>query len=277
MLHIILPVHNRKETTALFIGCLKTQTFKDYHLLLIDDGSTDGTSELVQKEIEQCTVINGKGDWWWAGSLQQGLDWIKQKKYLHDDILFINDDVVFESDFLENGVRLLSKTKRSIFLAKSFSQQTKQLVDHGVKITWNPLKFQQANSIEEINCFTTRGLFAHVDDVLEIGNFHPFVLPHYMADYEFTYRAYKKGFQLITDDTLWLFKNEETTGYAGVKYTSLIDIWEKYFSKKNPINIIYYTSFIVLTGFPNHIFKEIATLYAVQLRLFFKNLKKLVK
>jgi GT2 family glycosyltransferase len=277
MLYIILPVHNRKETTALFIECLKKQSYKDFHLVLIDDGSTDGTSELVQKEIEQCTVIKGKGNWWWAGSIQQGLNWIKRKQCNHDDILFINDDVVFESDFLENGARLLSKSKRSIFLAKSFSQQTKKLVDHGVTITWNPLKFQQANSVEEINCFSTRGLFAHINDVLEIGKLHPLILPHYMADYEFTYRAYKKGFQLSTDDTLWLYKNEETTGYAGVKYSSLIDIWQKYFSKKNPINIVYYTNFIVLAGFPNHIINELATLYAVQLRLFFKNYKKLVK
>jgi len=277
MLYIILPVHNRKEITALFVECLKKQTYTDYHLLLIDDGSTDGTDRLVQKEIKNSTVIKGNGNWWWAGSLQQGFDWIKRNKCIHDDVLFINDDVIFESDFLENGIALLSKTNRTLFLTKSFSQQTKQLVDHGVKIIWNPLKIQQSNTPEEINCFSTRGMFAHVTDVLEIGKFHPILLPHYMSDYEYTYRAYKKGFRLSTDDRLRLYKNEETTGFGNVKYRSFKDIRKKYFSKKNPVNIFYMTSFIILACPGKYIIQNLSMLYYKQLTVLFSNYRKLLR
>jgi glycosyltransferase involved in cell wall biosynthesis len=37
--YILLPVHNRKEVTQSFIKCLNAQSVKDFHLVLIDDGS----------------------------------------------------------------------------------------------------------------------------------------------------------------------------------------------------------------------------------------------
>ena len=93
-IYILLPVHNRKEITRGFIECLKTQTFQDYHLVLIDDGSNDGTAVMVKEHIPSATVLRGTGDWWWAGSLQQGIEWLRQQK-VHDDdaVLMINDDV----------------------------------------------------------------------------------------------------------------------------------------------------------------------------------------
>ena len=69
-IYILLPVHNRKEITRGFVECLKAQTFQDYRLVLIDDGSNDGTADMVKESIPSVTVLRGIGDWWWAGSLQ---------------------------------------------------------------------------------------------------------------------------------------------------------------------------------------------------------------
>ncbi len=144
MLYIILPVHNRITTTAIFIRCLLEQSFSDYHLLLVDDGSTDGTADFVRKEIARCTVITGDGSLWWAGGLQKGLDWVKQHADSAGDILMINDDVRFGQDFLAHGVELLSRYHKTLILAQAYSEQTGALVDKGVRINWDPLKFQQA-------------------------------------------------------------------------------------------------------------------------------------
>ena len=78
-IYILLPVHNRRELTRDFIDCLKAQTYQNFHLVLIDDGSTDGTDQMVRERIENLTVIRGNGDWWWAGSLQQGFNYLKKK------------------------------------------------------------------------------------------------------------------------------------------------------------------------------------------------------
>ena len=77
MIYVILPVHNRKKITESFIQNLVEQTYKDFKLILVDDGSQDGTSEMVLSYISSSVVISGKGDWWWGGSLQQAYKWIK--------------------------------------------------------------------------------------------------------------------------------------------------------------------------------------------------------
>ena len=55
-IYILLPVHNRREVTRGFVECLAAQTFSDYHLVLIDDGSTDGTAEMVQAQMHHSSV-----------------------------------------------------------------------------------------------------------------------------------------------------------------------------------------------------------------------------
>lgn len=69
MLYIILPVNNRKETTKTFFDCLKRQTFQDFQIILIDDGSVDGTDKMVHSFYPESKIIYGEGTLWWAGSL----------------------------------------------------------------------------------------------------------------------------------------------------------------------------------------------------------------
>ena len=114
-IYILLPVHNRREITRDFIDCLVSQTWQHYHLVLIDDGSTDGTEQMVRERIDNLTVIRGNGDWWWAGSLQQGVNFLKNKGLSPDDyVLIANDDVVFGKDFLSKGISILDKNKQAL-------------------------------------------------------------------------------------------------------------------------------------------------------------------
>ncbi|MBV5269517.1 MAG: glycosyltransferase, partial [Afipia sp.] len=44
---VIMPVFNAVDTFAASIRGILNQTLTDFELLIIDDGSTDGTSEVV--------------------------------------------------------------------------------------------------------------------------------------------------------------------------------------------------------------------------------------
>src|SRR5512144_325229 len=44
---IILPTFNRRDTIARAIDSIRQQTFPDWELIVIDDGSTDGTAEAI--------------------------------------------------------------------------------------------------------------------------------------------------------------------------------------------------------------------------------------
>ena len=123
--YLLLPVHNRKKITEKFIDCLSAQTYQNFHLILIDDGSIDGTELMVRKHVQSLTTIRGKGDWWWAGSLQQGYLWLKKQKVSPSDlVLIINDDTYFENNFLEIGVNLFNKLERAMILAQCYGNIT---------------------------------------------------------------------------------------------------------------------------------------------------------
>ena len=248
-IYILLPVHNRKEITRKFIKCLKAQTFSDYKLLLIDDGSTDGTAEMVQKNIPSVTTLRGTGDWWWAGSLQQGLNWLKKRQIRLDSlILFINDDVTFGSNYLECALRVMAGKKGTLVLSRHKSPDRDNIFESGVSADLRRLSFKKANSSEQINCLSTMGLFVYWADICSIGNFHPILLPHYLSDYEYTIRAHKKGFKCNTNPALFIVPNYSTPGYHQFDGDKFIDFFKKYFSKKSAENPLYWSSFILLTS-----------------------------
>lgn len=246
-IHILLPVHNRREITRRFINCLKTQTAQNYHLVLIDDGSTDGTAEMVLNEIKSATIIKGHGDWWWAGSLQQGYRWLKLHKPPSSDIvLMINDDTVFGPDFLEKAVAVLRNRPKTFLQARCYSQQTGQLLDEGVYVDWKRFSFERPSTLRPINCLSTRGLFFRVEDFFTVGGLRPKLLPHYGSDYEFTIRAHRKGMDLAMDPSVELRLDVTTTGYHQVDNKSILRAVKSVFSRKSPINPITLSIFVAL-------------------------------
>jgi len=249
LIYILLPVHNRREVTKKFIDCLLEQTYKNYHLLLIDDGSTDGTEEMVRENIVHLTVLKGKGNWWWAGSIQQGIDWLKKVICSKNSIvLLINDDVTFGPVFLENAVSIMKGKKKTLLLAQIYDKLSGKLVESGVKSDLNRQQFEIANSPEEINCLSTRGLFLRLADIIEIGGFYPYLLPHYGSDYEFTIRAHRKSFRLCTSSDIPICPDTNQTGIHIVSANKFSEYISKIFSKKFVDNPFYRSIFIFLTA-----------------------------
>ena len=59
MIHIVTAAHNRYKITEKFVDSLCRQTYRDIHLIFVDDGSTDGTSEMV-KAVDKAHEIGAK-------------------------------------------------------------------------------------------------------------------------------------------------------------------------------------------------------------------------
>lgn len=246
MLYVVLPIHNRVATTEHVIRCITKQTYKSYRIVLIDDGSTDGTADMVRSYLPDTMILKGKGNLWWGGSLQKGFEWLKKNASESDFCLILNDDTIFEEDFFDIGVNLLRESDRTLYCALCYSQQTQKLIDKQVNFDPKRLRFPPAEDSDEINCMSTRGLFLKFKDWKEIGGFHTLILPHYLSDYEFTIRANRIGFDLKVSQELKLSVNEITTGFHDFKYSNIKEYYSKYFSKKNTMNPFYFTSFIIL-------------------------------
>ena len=57
LITIFTPTYNRKEQIKRLYNSLKNQSYKDFEWLIVDDGSTDDTSELVHDFVEEKAIL----------------------------------------------------------------------------------------------------------------------------------------------------------------------------------------------------------------------------
>ena len=55
---IIIPAHNEEQNISFCLSSLENQTYKDFHLVVVDDGSSDSTLEIVQDFKENSKIGN---------------------------------------------------------------------------------------------------------------------------------------------------------------------------------------------------------------------------
>lgn len=243
--YIILPVYNNAMATSRFIQLLENQTTQDYHLLLIDDGSTDKTAELVTERLPaQSTIIKGNGRLWWAGSLQKAYEWLKlYAKSGH--VLIINNDVIFNEHFLSSGIEYLTHNPSSLIQALNIDPDNGKSTG-GLHFNYYKNVYSEPNNKKETNCLCTRGLLMDLKSFFDIGGFYPRLLPHYLSDYEYTLRAYRKGYKLRTFEGFSLEIDNKSTGIHLREAKSLKKFWEITFSKRYVNNPLYLTSYLFL-------------------------------
>ncbi len=250
-LHILLPVHNRRATTVAFVEALRAQTRREFRLVLIDDGSTDGTAAAVRAVWPEVDVVTGEGNWWWAGSLEQGCRRLAATGVADDDVLLlINDDVTIAVDFLERGLAEFVETRDTLLLARQRDAATGAEIDRGGGVTADlaNLRFAAARDDGEINCFPTRGLFLRWRDLRRTGGFRPERLPHYMSDYEFTLRAGRCGLKLRVARATTVGVQRQRTGrsLANLFQERRADRWRLLFSPRYKDNPLTWTAFVSL-------------------------------
>ena len=201
-IHVVTAVHNRYPITKAFVAGLKNQTYGDIHLVLVDDGSTDGTPEMVRQELPDAEILRGKGNLWWGGALHMAYRYFKDSRISDADyVLISNDDVQYPPDYIEKGAALLERYPDTLVSGCGYGLRSGKLED-GVVLHDDPAYEAQCEAAKgyvpvwDGDCASTRSLFLRVGDWKRIGGFHPVLLPHYASDYEWTIRAHRKGFSV---------------------------------------------------------------------------------
>ena len=219
-IYVVTAVHNRRAVTTEFARLLAKQTLPGLCLVLVDDGSTDGTAEAVQQVLPQTVVLRGDGTLWWGGGLQKGLNWLAAQG-LPDKavVVFMNDDIGFDADYFEKALaELQSLPPRYFLISPGLYQTSKTLSPEAGKTDWSRLKVMHYGDRPDlIDHSTTRCLFMRWGDLKRVKGFHPTLLPHYTSDYVFTMTAHRRGIRIVPAKTVCARFNDETTGHHGLQ------------------------------------------------------------
>lgn len=250
VIYIVIPVYNRKEFTRDCLISLRNQTYKNHKTIIVDDGSTDGTKEMLQTEFPDVIVLFGDGNLFWTRAINMG---IRRALDLGAEyVLTLNNDTVATEDFLEKMMYWGQRTPHALLGAFDFSFNTKKPYYGGEIVNWplakstlllEHLKPEQLHGLHEVSLFPARGLLIPRKVFETVGLYAEKELPHYMADYDFTLLAIRNGFKVYCnyDAKLYTFPEEGGDHKIKQKKKSLKNYYNHLFSIKGGANLKNFT------------------------------------
>lgn len=125
---IIMPVYNTEKYVETAIKSILDQTFKDFELIIVNDGSTDASKDIIDKyyKIDNRIKIVNKINEGLGYARNSGLEYASGKY-----ILFIDSDDYIESYTLEEIYIAAEKNKADItvFNMKKVMETTGQVIE----------------------------------------------------------------------------------------------------------------------------------------------------
>jgi GT2 family glycosyltransferase len=236
-IYILTATYNDLEYTKKFLTSIFSQSFKNFEVFLVDDGSSDGTFEYVTIKYPQVNILRGDGNLWWTGSLNLGLKKILKDASENDYVWIINNDCFFNKNILHILYKFAAGLKSNRYIIGSVVKDAKNRIiwDKGVKINWSKMKF----SLGGTDALSTKGTLYPVGIFKEIGLFDSKHFPHYFSDYEFAIRAKRNGYKLLICNRSKIYNRTERTGIEGVsKESTLFEKFKLLFSKKSKLNLV---------------------------------------
>ena len=123
---IIIPNYNGLKFMEPCFAALKKQTEKDYDVLVVDNGSTDGSVEWLQAhgDIETIYLPENTG---FSGAVNVGIRAAKTPY-----VILLNNDTEPEPDYVKEMVHAISRSKKIFSVSSKMVQlYNKELMDDG--------------------------------------------------------------------------------------------------------------------------------------------------
>jgi len=216
-LAIICPIYNAKKYIPDFLESFKKQTFSNFKLFIIDDGSVDGSSALIKEIFPNVVIIQGDGNYWWTKSINKG---IKDALVFNPNyFLLINVDLIVEENYLETLLKYIPNDNTIIGSAQ-YDINNRKLISLGGNRNWLTAKDIQNIDIYPnsdkillpVSHFCGRGLLIPAVLIRTLGLFDEKRFPHYAADDVYTFVAAKKGVKVVCNKLAKIYSDQENTG-----------------------------------------------------------------
>jgi len=191
--NLVIPVHNRKNITLACLANLNvTGDLARYHVVVVDDGSTDGTAAAIQQIYPDVEILTGDGNLWWTGAIELGMEYADRQgaKYL----IWLNDDCLPEVGTLTEIVAVIQSNHHSIVGAACYCMESNAPFPTGFRGRTSLMSYpDQVNIVDGVSGYCV-GMSSDV--IAKIGLPDAKRFPHYGGDGMYTLKASRAGFQV---------------------------------------------------------------------------------
>jgi GT2 family glycosyltransferase len=208
---VVVPVHNDVRRTARFLDGFAAVDYPRYTLVVVDDGSTDGTARVLAECYPHAVRLRGTGGLWWAGATNRGVRYAL--RHGHDYVLTINNDARVSPDFLGRLVAAAETHPRSLVGCRiDFLSDPGKAWAVGSSMRWAEgevfylghqgearVAGPGGGSLVPVEALTGCGTLVPAACYREVGLYDAWNFPQYHADAEFVLRAGRRGYRAFVE------------------------------------------------------------------------------
>jgi len=192
-------VHNRKSITLKCLENLEQNgDLGRFKVIVVDDGSSDGTSAAIEEQFPQVHILRGDGNLWWTGAICMGMKYAIAQGA--DYIIWLNDDCLPQKGALEKLLSYCQQDQQLVLGGSTLDYETKKTLYSGFRFYPYPPKLISSLNTEEVlvDCDGLNGNIVcfHRKLVDTIGYPNSYLFPHYGGDIIYTFLAKKNNFSL---------------------------------------------------------------------------------
>jgi glycosyltransferase involved in cell wall biosynthesis len=195
LVSVIIPTHNRLPLLGRALRSVQGQTYRPVEIIVIDDGSTDGTTEWVQTHYPQVQVITLPRNGGAAAARNEGAAAAKGQF-----LAFLDSDDQWHPHYLQHQINTLLRHPGAVLIycnyVYSFGEDQRD-----TRVT---LPAQQADPIAALlrECFihTLSQVVVSKDNFQQVGGFNPQLRSCH--DWDFYLRLFKLGSPVHCSDFL---------------------------------------------------------------------------
>ena len=196
-LAVLLTCHNRREKTLACLTNLFECKLPEGHSLdvfLVDDGSTDGTSEAIAKQFPQVRLIQGSGDLFWNRGMHLAWKTATEHK-AYDYYLWLNDDTFILDEAIAEVIECSRASEETFLVCGAVCSRTNGQFTYGGRVQGGEVI--PNGSVQSCNEINGNCVLVPAEVYQTAGMLDP-IFPHAIGDYEYGFRVQKHGFKVVT-------------------------------------------------------------------------------
>lgn len=199
--------------------------------VVVVDGSSDGTIEMIEQDYPSVHIVTGTGNWWYTRSMNEGFRYALKME--SDIVLTLNDDIILPDDYLTNLFACYQSIGKMCVLGSvSFTHNTPhRITNSGIK-EWNRLLDKSTAYfpfLEKVDPQTLHGVkpspvlpgrgMLIPRKILEDLQLFDEKFIQYHSDFDFTLRARKRGYEVFIcwDAKIFSFLEKTASGSSFLK------------------------------------------------------------